>query len=37
MKVVWSTCVKELGGEIKSAYENYSKISLENFVWYTPF
>ena len=28
IKVVWSTCEKELGGEMKSAYENYSKISL---------
>ena len=28
MKVAWNTCDKELGGEIKSAYENYSKSSL---------
>ena len=28
MKVVWSTCDKELGGEMKSAYENYSQSSL---------
>ena len=27
-KVVWNTCDKELGGEIKSAYETYSKRSL---------
>ena len=25
MKVIWNTCDKDLGGEIKSAYENYSK------------
>ena len=28
MKVVWNTCDKELSGEMKSAYENYSKSSL---------
>ena len=28
MEVVWNTCDKELGGEIKSIYENYSKSSL---------
>ena len=28
MKVVWNTCDKELGGEIKSACETYSKRSL---------
>ena len=28
MKVFWNTCDKELGGELKSAYENYSKSSL---------
>ena len=28
MKVVWSTCDKGLGGEIKPAYENYSKSPL---------
>ena len=27
IKVVWSSCDKELG-EMKSAYENYSKSSL---------
>ena len=31
MKVVWNTCDKELGGEMKSAYENYLQSSLENF------
>ena len=31
MKVAWNTCDKELGGEMKSAYENYFKSSLENF------
>ena len=30
MKVVWSTCDKELGGEMMSANENYFKILLEN-------
>ena len=25
MRVVWNTCDKKLSGEIKSAYENYSK------------
>ena len=25
IKFVWSTCDKELGGKMKSAYENYSK------------
>ena len=24
MKVFWKTCEKELGGEMKSAYETYS-------------
>ena len=28
MKVIWNTWDKELGGEMKSAYENYSKSSL---------
>ena len=28
MKVFWNTCDKELGGEMKSAYESYSKSSL---------
>ena len=27
MKVVRNICDKELGGEVKSAYENYSKTS----------
>ena len=31
IKVSWNTCDKELGGEVKSTYENYLKISLENF------
>ena len=31
MKVVWSTCDKELGDEMKSVTENYFKSSLENF------
>ena len=30
MKVVWNTCDNELGGEIKSAYENWLTSSLEN-------
>ena len=29
MKVIWNTCDKELGSEIKSAYENYSKVHFE--------
>ena len=29
MKVLWNTCDKELGGEMKSACENYFKTSLE--------
>ena len=28
MKVVWNSCDKELGDEMKSACENYSKRSL---------
>ena len=28
MKFAWNACDKELGGELKSAYENYSKSSL---------
>ena len=28
MKVAWNLCEKELGGEIKSAYGNYTKSSL---------
>ena len=28
IKVVWNTCDKKLGGEMKSACENYSKSSL---------
>ena len=31
MKVVWNTCDKERGGEIKSPKKNYLKSSLENF------
>ena len=31
MKVVWSTCDKERGDEMKSVTENYFKSSLENF------
>ena len=31
MKVVWNTCDKELGNEIKSVYENYFQSSLQNF------
>ena len=30
MKVVWNTCDKELGGEMKPAYENYL---LQKFTW----
>ena len=30
MKVVWNTCDKNLGGEMKSAYENYFENSLES-------
>ena len=37
MKVVRNTCDKELGGEMKSAYENYFKNSLENLQKFTPF
>ena len=29
MKVVWNTCGKELGGEMKSAYENVQKVFLK--------
>ena len=29
MKVIWNTWDKELGSEIKSAYENYSKVHFE--------
>ena len=28
MKFIWNTCDKELGSEMKYAYENYSKIPL---------
>ena len=31
MKVVLNTCDKELGGEMKSGYENYLQSSLEIF------
>ena len=37
MRVVWNTCDKELGGEIKAAYENYSKNSLQNLQKSLPF
>ena len=37
MKVVWNTCDKVFAGEIKSAYENYLKSSLENFQKSLPF
>ena len=29
MNVVWKTCDKNLGGEMKSAYKNYSKSLLQ--------
>ena len=31
MKVVWNTCDKELGDNIKSVNEKYFKSSLKNF------
>ena len=31
MKIAWNTCGKELDREMKSAIENYFKISHENF------
>ena len=37
MKVVWNTCDKELGGEMKSACENCFKSSLENLQKLLPF
>ena len=37
MKVVWNTCHKGLGGEMKSVEEIYFKISLENFLKSHPF
>ena len=37
MKVVWNTCDKELGGEMKSVYENCFKSSLENLQKLLPF
>ena len=37
MKVIWNTCDKEPGSEIKSAYENYSKSSFWNFQNSLPF
>ena len=37
MKVVWNTCDKELGGEMKSVKENHFKNSLENFQKSLPF
>ena len=30
MKVVWNTCDKELGGEMRLVYENYL---LQRFTW----
>ena len=30
IKVAWNPCDKQLSGEIKSAYENYLKSSIEN-------
>ena len=32
MKVVWNTCEKQLGGEMKSFYQKYFKNSIENFL-----
>ena len=37
MKVVWNTCDKELGREMKSTCENYSRSSLKNFLNSLPF
>ena len=37
MKVVWNTCDKELGGQMKSVYKNYFKSSHENFQKLLPF
>ena len=37
MKVVWNTCDKERGEEIKSAYENYFKRSLKTLENSLPF
>ena len=37
MKVVWNTCHKELGGEMKSFEEICFKISPENFQKSLPF
>ena len=31
MKVVWNTCDKELGGEMKSVNEKYFKSLIDNF------
>ena len=37
MKVAWNTCDKELGGGMKSDYENYLKSSVENLQKSLPF
>ena len=37
LKVVWNTCDRELGCEIKSVNENYSKSWLEKFQKSLPF
>ena len=37
MKVVWNASDKDLDGEMKSAYENYFKSSLENLQKSLPF
>ena len=37
MKVVWNTCDRELGREMKSVNENHFKSSLKNFQNSLPF
>ena len=37
MKFVWNTCDKKLGSEMKLAYVNYFKCSLENLQNSVPF
>ena len=37
MEVVWNTCDKQRGGEIRSACENYVESSLENLQKLLPF
>ena len=37
VNVVWNTCDKDLGGEVKFAYETISKSSVENFQKLLPF